>query len=198
MIILLDMSRFTSITSAAATITDLNVDNIRPSNKTRVNLLSDIEMNYNNIKNVKSINLNNTIDLIYDSNKNTAAIKLTGTNYKGVIYDNTFNRPYEQVLPITQEYIIPDNNVELIRSIVQQPSRIYLVNPASGNQTFDIPALQPIIEYQNTHLRFSNTNLSNLINFTYKGENIIQIGYERASFIWYTADGTNYAWKYVT
>jgi hypothetical protein len=198
MLILLDMSRFTSITATTGTINDLLVDNIQPATKARVNLLSDIEMNYNNIKNIKAINLNNTIDIIYDTNKNTAAIKLTGTNYKGVIYDTTFNKPYEQILPISQEYVIPDNNVELLRSIVQQPSRIYLVNPASGNQTFDIPALQPIIEYQNTHLRFSNTNISNLINFTYKGENIIQIGYERASFIWYTADGTNYAWKYVT
>lgn len=198
MLILLDMSRFTSITATTGTVNDLSVDNIRTATKARVNLLSDIEMNYNNIKNAKAINLNNTIDIIYDSNKNTAAIKLTGTNIKGVIYDNTFNKPYEQILPITQEYVIPDNNVELIRSIVQQPAKIYLVNPASGNQTFDIPALQPIIEYQNTHLRFSNTNLSNLINFTYKGENIIQIGYERASFIWYTADGANYTWKYVT
>lgn len=198
MLILLDMSRFTTITATTGTINDLSVDNIRTATKTRINLLSDIEMNYNNIKNVKAINLNDTIDIVYDSNKNTAAIKLTGTNIKGVIYDNNFNKPYEQILPITQEYIIPDNNIELIRSIVQQPSKIYLVNPVSGNQVFDIPALQPIIEYQNTHLRFSNTNLSNLINFTYKGENIIQIGYERASFIWYTTDGANYTWKYVT
>jgi hypothetical protein len=198
MLILLDMSRFTSITATTAVVNDLTADTIRPTTKSRVNLLSDIEMNYNNIKNAKTLNLNNAIDIIYDSNKNTAALRLTGTTYKGFIYDSTLNKPYEQVLPITQEYVIPDNNIELIRSIVQQPSKIYLVNPASGNQTFDIPALQPTIEYQNTHLRFSNTNNSNLINFTYKGQNIIQIGYERASFIWYTADGTNYTWKYVT
>jgi hypothetical protein len=192
------MSRFTNIIATNATINNLAVDTIITPSKTNIAVNNGIDMNYNSIINAKSINLNNIIDIVYDSNKNTAAVKLKDSGYKGVLYDTNFNRPYEQILPVSQEYIIPDNNTDLILAINQQPARVYLVNPIAGNETFELPALEPVIENQNIHVRFSNTNMSYLINFTYKGENIIQIGYERASFIWYTEDGINYYWRYIT
>lgn len=193
------MSRFTTITAAGANINDLSVDNIRGlSASSQFNISSDINLNNRTIRNAKILNLNNAVDFIYDTNRNTAAIRLTGTTFKGIIYDTNFNKPYEQILPITKEYILPDNNGELLRAIPLQPTKIYILNPFSGNQVFDMPSLPSTPEYQNTHIRFSNNNINYLINFTYKGQNIIQIGYERASFIWYTDDGTNYYWKYVT
>jgi hypothetical protein len=192
------MSRFANIIATNVTINNLAVDTITTSTKSNIGVNNGIDMNYNSITNLKSINLNNIIDIVYDSNKNTAAVKLKEGGYKGVLYDTNFNRPFEQILPISQEYVIPDNNTDLILAITQQPAKVYLVNPLAGNQTFELPALEPIIENQNIHLRFSNTNISNLINFTYNGENIIQIGYERASFIWYTEDGINYYWRYIT
>ena len=192
------MSRFTNIIATNAAINNLGVDTITTASKPNIGVNNGIDMNYNSIINVKSVNLNNIIDIVYDSNKNTAAVKLKNSAYKGVFYDTTFNRPFEQILPISQEYVIPDNNIDLILAISQQPARVYLVNPIAGNQTFELPALEPVIENQNTHVRFSNTNMTYLINFTYKGENIIQIGYERASFIWYTEDGIDYYWRYIT
>jgi hypothetical protein len=59
-----------------------------------------------------------------------------------------------------------------------------------------LPPLSKTFLTKNTHLRFSN-NSNKFVSFYYNGRPIIQIAYERISFIWRTTNGIDFEWIYV-
>jgi hypothetical protein len=189
------MSRFTTLTATNATINNLSTDIVNTTSGTgEVNLINDINMNSQSIHGVNAVDFG-TFELIEDVDARTLGVHIVGTRFKGALYDSTINRPYEQTLPVTQRYTLPADYVLMINNIIKYPSYLYNIE-CEENYTIDLPALTPTNQFQNTHLRFSNSS-NFLINFTYAGSNIIQIGYERASFLWRTEDGINYTWVYV-
>ena len=189
------MSQFANLRATNATINNLSTDIINNSgSSTQMNVTSDMNFNSQSLRGVNAVDFG-TFELIEDVDARTLGVHIVGTRFKGALYDTTINRPYEQTLPITQLYSLPTDYVLLINNITKYPTYIYNIE-STQNFVIDLPALTPTSQFQNTHLRFSNSS-QYLISFTYAGSNIIQIGYERVSFLWRTEDGTNYTWVYV-
>lgn len=189
------MSQFTTLKANNATINNLSTDVVTSTTGSgQINVISDVNLNSQSIRGVNAVDFG-TFELIEDVDARTLGVHIVGTRFKGALYDTTINRPYEQTLPVTQRYTLPTDYVLLINNISKYPSYLYNIE-SNQNYTIELPALTPINQYQNTHLRFSNSS-QYLINFTYAGSNIIQIGYERASFLWRTEDGVNYTWVYI-
>lgn len=184
------MSSFVNITANTASIKTLNSGGTTP-----IDVNSNLEMSNKNILNVKNMNFQESLDILYDQNYNTLALKATNSQYRGIVYDNFYNRPYEQILPLSNIFNLPSQINSLLSNIVKSPSTIYLLN-ATQNTIINLPNLPATVQYQNIHLRFSNDS-SYLITFTFNNIPIIQIGYERASFLWKTDNGVDFYWVYV-
>jgi hypothetical protein len=188
------MSRFTSISATNATIDNLTVGLIQSPTVNGVQVLSDVNLNGQSVMNANKVAFT-TYELVEDYTAKTLAVHILGTRFKGALYDATLNKPYEQVLPLSQTYTLPGDIITLKNDIVTNPYKIFVIQPTE-NTTVDLPALTASNVYQNTHVRFSNdTNF--LVSFLYNGTPIIQIGYERVSFVWRTTNGTDYEWVYV-
>lgn len=189
------MSQFSNLRATNATINNLSADILSStSSSTQINVISDVNLNSQSLRGVNAVDFG-TFELIEDVDARTLGVHIVGTRFKGALYDTTINRPYEQTLPVTQRYTLPTDYVLLVNNIAKYPSYLYIIE-SNQNYTIDLPSLTPTSQYQNTHLRFSNSSQF-LINFTYAGSDIIQIGYERASFLWRTEDGTSYTWVYI-
>ncbi len=188
------MSRFTNIIATNVNAENLNTNIVRSTGSNAVQILSDINFNGQNVSNVNRLSFTN-YELVEDYITKTVAVHILGTRFKGALYDTTLNKPYEQVLPLSQVYTLPNNANILKNDIVINPYKVFVILPTE-NTSVDLPALTPMNLYQNTHVRFSNDSPW-LVSFTYNGSHIIQIGCERASFVWRTTNGTDYDWVYV-
>lgn len=184
------MSRFITLTAINASVENLGSGTANP-----ISVVSNVNLNNKNITNVRNVNIQGAIDLLYDANYNTLGIKAANSQYRGIVYDNIYNRPFEQILPATTVYTLPQDMNLLISNILKNPSLVYVVN-TTQNVDINLPILPSINQFQNIHLRISNTS-NYLINFIYNNVPIIQIGYERASFIWRTDNGVSFGWVYV-
>jgi hypothetical protein len=177
------MSYSNNITALNGTINNLKTDVIKSAGGT--NIVID-----------GGISVDGQVKLYYDANKNTLGIQLIDTCHKGAVYDTVYNRPFEQALPISQEFVIPAKNILLISEIVQNPAQVFVLMPTT-NTSINLPSLLPNVEYQNTNVRFVNMSSDYLVSFFYKGTPIIQMAFERISLVWHTTDGINYSWRYV-
>jgi hypothetical protein len=184
------MSKFTNLTAINASIESLGSGTNNP-----ISVISNVNLNSKNITNVRSVNLQGALDILYDANYNSLAIKATNSQYRGIVYDNIYNRPFEQILPATTVYNLPTDMNLLLSNIIKNPSLVYVIN-STQNVTINLPRLPSINQFQNIHLRLSNIS-TYLINIIYNEEPIIQIGYERASLIWRSVDGVSFTWVYV-
>lgn len=177
------MSYSNNITSINGTINNLKTDVIKSAGGEAIVLDG-------------GLSIGGQVQLFYDANKNTLGVQLVDTCHKGAVYDTVYNRPFEQALPISQEYIIPANKILLITEIVQNPAQVFVIMP-TADTSINLPSLLPNVEYQNTNVRFVNMSSDYLVSFYYKGAPIIEMAFERISLVWHTTDGVNYGWRYV-
>lgn len=189
------MSRFTNIITTNATAENLTANIIQSVNATGIQLLSDMNFNGQSASNLNRLSFTN-YEIVEDYITKTLAVHILGTRFKGALYDTMLNKPYEQVLPLSRPYALPANEIILKNDIVANPYKVFIIEPTE-NTTIDLPALTPMNVFQNTHVRFSNDSKW-LVSFTYNGSHVIQIGCERASFIWHTTNGTDYDWSYIS
>jgi hypothetical protein len=177
------MSYSNNITSINGTINNLKTDVIKSAGGDPIVIEG-------------GINIGGQVELYYDINKNTVGVQLKDSCYKGAVYDTVLNRPFEQALPISQEFIIPAKKILLITEIIQNPNQVFVLMPTAST-SINLPSLLPNVEYQNTNVRFVNMSSDYLISFFYKGAPIIEMAFERISLVWHTVDGVNYSWRYV-
>lgn len=188
------MSRFTTFEAANAKIENLTTNIIQSVSTTGIQLISDLNFNGQSATNLEKVAFTN-YELVEDYTSRTLAIHILGTRFKGALYDATLNKPYEQILPLSQTYTLPADLTVMTNDIITNPFKVFVIVPTE-NTTINLPSLTPTNVFQNTHIRFSNdTNF--LVSFLYNETPVIQIGYERASFVWRTTNGTNFEWIYI-
>lgn len=188
------MSRFTTITATNATIDNLTANVVQSVSTSGIQVISDVDLNTKNLLNVNKVGFT-SYELVEDSTANTLGIRVTGTRFKGALYDTTLNKPYEQILPITLPYSLPTALTTLQNDIIINSAKVFVIEP-SENTVIALPAISATGIFQNTHIRFSN-NTNFLVSFTYNGNPIIQMGYETISLVWRTTNGIDYEWIYV-
>lgn len=187
-------NRFTNIFTTNATVDNLTANVVQATSTAGIQLLSDVNFNGQSVANMNKLAFTN-YELIEDYTSKTLAVHILGTRFKGALFDATLNKPYELVLPLSQVYALPADAIILKNDINTNPFKVFIIQPTE-NTVFDLPALTPTNVFQNTHVRFSN-NSSWLVSFTFNDIPIIQIGFERASFVWRTTNGTDYSWAYI-
>jgi hypothetical protein len=188
------MSRFATITATNAVIDTLTANTVQSVSTSGIQVISDVDLNSKNLVGANKVGFT-TYEILEDSKANTLAIRVAGTRFKGAIYDATLNKPYEQILPVTLPYTLPSQIITLQNDILTNPAKLFVIEPTE-NTVIELPAISSTGIFQNTHVRFSN-NTNFLVSFFYNGIPIIQIGYERASFVWQTTNGIDFNWIYV-
>jgi hypothetical protein len=187
-------NRFTSISATNATLDNLTTNVVKAVSTSGIQVISDVNLNSQSITNVDKLSFTN-YELVEDFTNKTIAIHVLGTRFKGALFDTTLNKPYEQVLPLSQTYVLPANSILMKNDMITNPYKVFIISPTE-NTVFDLPALTPTNVFQNTHVRFSNES-AYLVSFTFQGAPIIQMGYETISLVWRTNNGTDYTWVYI-
>lgn len=187
-------NRFTSITATNATVENLSASIVQGSNANPIQIISDVNFNTMSATKLNTLGFTN-YEISEDYINKTLAIRVLGTRFKGAIYDSILNRPYEQIIPLSQTYTLPADNVVMTNDMIANPYKIFVIEPTQ-NIVFELPELTTTNVFQNAHVRFTN-NTSFLVSFTYKGAPLIQMGYETISLVWRTNNGTDYLWVYI-
>lgn len=188
------MSRFSNIIATNASVENLTANIIQSVSTSGLQLLSDINFNGQSVSNLDKVAFTN-YELVEDYISKTLAVHIIGTRFKGALYDATLNKPYEQILPLTQKYTLPADIIKMTNDMITNPFKVFIIYPTE-NTTIALPELTPTNIFQNAHVRFSNeTNF--LVSILYNGTHIIQMGYEHISLVWRTLNGIDYGWVYV-
>lgn len=187
-------NRFTSISAINASVDNLTTGIVKAQSTTGINVVSDINMNNKSITNLNTISLTN-YEIVEDYINKTIGISVIGTPFRGGIYDTFLNKPYEQILPLSPNYRLPQDLTLIKNDIVINPYKMFIITPTE-NVSLELPSLISTNIFQNTHVRFTNQS-SFLVSFIYNGEQIIQMGYETISLVWRTINGVDYTWIYI-